>query len=79
MSPDVRAILRDVSEHHDVPVSDIIGPRKYRHIVRARRDAMRRVSAAKPHFSTTQIARIFNRHHTTVLHHLGRITRRGGS
>lgn len=68
-------VVRTVATLHGVAVSDILGKSRFRHIVEARHDALRAVRARYPKFSSTQIGRLFNLDHSTVLYALGKPTR----
>lgn len=60
-------ILRQVSKEHFVNVADIKGPRRLRHILNARKDAIARMHEAG--FSLGSIAAFLNRDKTTITHH----------
>jgi chromosomal replication initiation ATPase DnaA len=68
-------ILLDVSQEHDVPVADILGPSRQRRYAAARREALQRIHREHPKSSVNAIARIFNRDHTTICHYLGTLKR----
>jgi chromosomal replication initiator protein len=65
-APTVRNIVRDVAERSGIDVADIYGPGLARKYSRPRNAAMylARIKTGK---SYPQIARIFGRHHTTVI------------
>lgn len=69
-----REIIARVAAWHGLTFEDIIGTRHRREWSTARRDAVAAVKMSKPHLSLTQLAIIFDRDHTTILHHL----RKGG-
>lgn len=70
-----RQIIRDTAREHNVGPADILSSSRYRNIVVARHEAIRRVAAAYPKFSTPKLGRIFGRSHWTILHALGRLGR----
>jgi chromosomal replication initiator protein len=61
-----RQIIDEIAVTHDTTREDIIGPRRYPHLVEARREAMRRVRDELG-YSYPQIGRIFNRDHSSVI------------
>ena len=79
------SIVADVADVHGLPVADLMGRSKLKHIVAARQEAMWRIrqvmlsDGVTPRYSTTQIGRYFDRDHTTVIHackrHLERTSR----
>jgi chromosomal replication initiation ATPase DnaA len=70
-----RQIIQSVARLHQVKVAELMGRRRFRPIVRARQDAIRRVAEAKPHLSISQLGRIFDRDHSTILWAMGRLSR----
>ena len=68
-------IVRWVAEMKGVTVDDILGNRRERQFVTARFDAIKAVADARPDLSLSQIGKIFNRDHTTIIHALNK---RGG-
>lgn len=62
-----KRILREVAQAHRVSLDDIIGPRRFKAYVAARREAMQRIRSELG-FSYPHIGRLFNRDHTSVLH-----------
>ena len=65
-----KQIIASVAEEHGVTVAEIIGPRRNAWIVKARWEAIKRVSL-ETGWSLPRIGRCFgNRDHTTVLHAL---------
>lgn len=71
----IDAIIAACARRHRVSVADILGPRRFKHIVAARWEAIRAVAAEFPEFSTPRLGRIFGRDHTTILWALGRTAR----
>lgn len=69
------AIVESVLVRHPgVTVADVFGPRRDRHIVAARFEAIAEVAAARPWWSYPTLGRIFgNRDHTTIMHALKRV------
>lgn len=66
-----RSIIRRVAEKYGVTYADIIGTRRFDHLVSARHEAIRAVRLAHPTYSTLKLGRIFGgRDHTTILHAL---------
>lgn len=66
-------ILQDVSyiaKSHNLSLKDLITDGKFRHIVKARNEAMWYVRENYDR-SLTQIGQIFNMHHSNVLHAIG--------
>lgn len=65
-------VIKKVSEATGVPVDDITGPRRHKHILRARNFAILTcrdyVGASLP-----AIGRVFNRDHTTVINAIRRM------
>ena len=66
-------IIRLVALRRDVNLDDILGPRRDRHLVAARYEAIRLVKSHCPHLSYPGIGRVFNRDHTSILNALGRV------
>lgn len=65
---DAKQIVIATAREHGMPLAWILGPRRNTCIVRARQEAMARVYDSCHGMSLPQIARLFNRDHTTVLH-----------
>lgn len=71
----VMSVVRRVSNESGVSVADIIGPRRFGGMVRARQLVMHR--AKQEGFSLTQIGRALGgRDHTTVMHGQQRVQAR---
>lgn len=68
----VKWIIGVVAMETRIPVDVILSPRRTKPVVEARYMAIRAVHRACPHYSTTQLGRIFNRDHTTILYALDR-------
>ena len=65
----VKEIIAHVAAIYGYPVSDILGPRRRKPIVKARHAAMKAVADARPDLSYPQIGKFFGgRDHTTILH-----------
>jgi len=66
--PLVADIIRITAERHGITVRAILGHRRTRHVVAARREAMAAAYVARPDLSLPDLARLFgNRDHTTIL------------
>lgn len=63
----VREIIAAVSVDTGVPVADILGPRRTKHIVEARFQAIAEARKRRPDLSLPQLGRAFNRDHTSIL------------
>lgn len=74
-----REMIADVAAQHDLSYRDIVGYDARDVVMRARRAAIRAVVQAKPHLSMPQVGRLFQRDHTTIMHHLGRRARFTGA
>jgi len=61
-------ILSETAEAYGLTVADIKGPKRKRKHVAARRYAIARLRAL--HFDFLTIAKVLNRHHTTIHHHV---------
>jgi chromosomal replication initiator protein len=78
LPPRIAGIVREVAAEHHVRPRDVLGPRRFRKLVRARWDAMARIRAltrpdGKPP-SYPQIGEwLGGRDHTTVMHGLERL------
>jgi chromosomal replication initiation ATPase DnaA len=64
--PLARHIIAEVAAAHDVTPAEITGPRRFPHLVEARREAMTRVRNELG-YSYPHIGRIFNRDHSSVI------------
>lgn len=60
-------IIKEVCLKHGVKVTEIVSPIRSKHIIPARHEAMYRVREER-HLSWAQLARLFNRDHTSVIH-----------
>jgi chromosomal replication initiation ATPase DnaA len=67
---EAREIIMRVAKWRGVQFEAIIGPRRTRHIVAARFEAIRAVADARPDLSLPQLGRIFKRDHTSIIHAL---------
>jgi hypothetical protein len=74
-----RVIVGRIAKEHGVTFEDIMGPRRLKPVVAARKAAMIAVAAHMPRWSLPQIGRFFNRDHTTIMHALGRLKRGGAA
>jgi chromosomal replication initiation ATPase DnaA len=72
---DVREIIHRTVAPLGGSVADILGPGKGRKVNDARNAAVRAVHEAYPRLSSSQLGVLFGRHHTTILHALGRLNR----
>lgn len=69
-------LLRDVCEAHRVRASGVIGPGRFKEIVDARKDFVRRAMTAGK-WSSVQIGRFLGgRDHTSILYLAGRTNRK---
>jgi hypothetical protein len=75
MTPQARAILREVAEKHGVPVEKIVVAGRVQKIFRARMEAAIRLDA-ETGYSSPQIGRILGCDHTMILYYLGRLKRK---
>lgn len=62
-----RAIIKAVAMKHDVRIHEIMGTSRERQIVHARQEAMFQIRETTP-LSLPQIARMFGKDHSTVVH-----------
>lgn len=72
-----KRIIAHTAEAFGFTYADILGPRQLAPLVRARWAAIAAVREARPDISTTQLGRVFNRDHTTILHAFRQIERLG--
>jgi hypothetical protein len=77
-SPNPKNILRLVSLKHGLPVAEIIGLSRKRHVVAARYEAIALIYTHCRQVSLPALGRIFTRDHTTILHALRKM-RSGGN
>lgn len=66
------AILADEARRANATVEELISPRRFAHLVRARQRAMWRIRQATG-WSYPKIGRLFGRDHTTVMHAVDKI------
>jgi len=71
-------VLVDVSRETEVPVKMLMGKRRQKYIVEARRYFWHRVASECPHLSIADIARRSGCDHTSVLHGLKRYAQANG-
>lgn len=74
MSDTVRQIQREEAERAGLTVAQMLGPCRQLRYVGARNRAIFRAAEAT-RLSTPQLGRLFNRHHTTILYALGRLSK----
>lgn len=73
-----RSVIERVARETGVSYSDIIGPRRSRHLILARDKAVRAVADEFPEMSLPAIGRVFGRRdHTTIYHSLNKTKREG--
>jgi len=63
--------VADIAEEHGYTIYDILGPSRVMALVNVRRKCM--VMLREKGYSTTEIGRIMNRDHTTVVHSLKKV------
>jgi chromosomal replication initiation ATPase DnaA len=63
--------IAEIAEEHGYTIHDILGPSRLMHLVSVRRKCM--VMLREKGYSTTEIGRIMNRNHTTVVHSLKKV------
>lgn len=71
-----RRVIRAVAARRGVGVRDIAGPSRLPNIVSARHEAMRSVFRYCQPIKLKEMAFLFDRHHSTILYALGRLTGR---
>lgn len=76
MNTRIRKIIKEEADYFGITVEQLLGPSRRREYVEARNRAI--VRTAEGRLSTVQIGKIFNRHHTTILYTLGRLSGRKG-
>lgn len=62
------ADIGEIAESYGFTVDDIIGKRKYKMLMKARRECVAMLRAKK--LTTLQIGKIMNRDHSTIVHSL---------
>jgi hypothetical protein len=72
---DPTVALKEFALNRQIRVGDIVGRKRGKDIDGVRSDAMREVARRCPSLSTTDLGRLFDRHHATILHALGRVSR----
>lgn len=60
--------IEAIAKEHCFTVEDILGPRKFKHLVAVRRKCI--VMLREKGYSTTEIGRIMQRDHSTICHAL---------
>lgn len=71
--PGSKTVIRLVSLKHGTSVADLTGPSKTIPLVKARDEAVSLIYTHCRYLSLPYIARMFGRHHTTVLHTLRKL------
>ncbi|MBL9097405.1 MAG: hypothetical protein JNK07_10800 [Alphaproteobacteria bacterium] len=71
----VRSVLREEALRAGLSPNALTGRLRSRVAVAARTAAIARVAALYPQASSVVLGRMFGRHHTTILHALGRTAR----
>jgi chromosomal replication initiation ATPase DnaA len=66
----IKRAIAEVARDHGVTFDDIVSERRDKFIVSARTAAIKKVRASFSNLSLTQIGRVFNRDHTTILYNL---------
>lgn len=77
-----RNIIAAVAATHGIPVEEIMGDSRRKHVVAARHEAMLTVVKHRPDLAISHVGRIFRRDHTVVLYVLNKYadrTKQGGS
>ncbi len=78
--PEARKIIADIAHKHGLTYADLVGPRRFRHIIPARDEAIaavRALSNGRESFSLPMVGRIFGgKDHTTILAALRRHAKR---
>lgn len=70
-APKAISVLREVADEHGIGIARLMGRERVRPISRARQQAMLRL-AEELDMSVAEIARLFDRDHTTVIYALKR-------
>ena len=77
-----RNIIAAVAATHGIPVEEIMGDSRRKHVVAARHEAMLTVVKHRPDLAISHVGRIFRRDHTVVLYVLNKYAdsaKQGGS
>lgn len=64
--PLAKQIIAEVAAAHDVTTAELLGPRRFKHLSEARREAMIRIREELG-YSFPRIGRIFDRDHTSII------------
>lgn len=72
----VLVILREEAERWGTTVEEILAGSRHTNVVQARKATVKRIRERPVTPSTPTIGRWLGMHHTSVLHHLGRIDKR---
>jgi len=73
----VRDVIAAVARRNGLTVADIVGSRRDRRAVAARREAIVEARRLRPDLALTALGRIFRRDHTSILHALRRAAEAG--
>lgn len=71
----VKEIIIQTAACHGLTYEDIVGPSRYRNVIKARHEAMKIAYAVRQDMSTVQLGNQFKRDHTTILHAVGRLAK----
>ena len=67
----VQEVIKDVALSYHITPSQLCSSQRAKHVVRARREAIKKVRELFPHLSLNEIGKAFgDKSHTTILHHL---------
>lgn len=78
-APDwVRDIIKDAADDEGAHIGEVIGESRRSEVVRARHRAMYLIKATKPGLSFPQIAKWFDRDHTSTIYAVAQYGRRNG-
>jgi hypothetical protein len=75
MTPKQREIVEEVSRLSGISIERILSPERTQYVVAARNQVMQRLYALN-RYSLSQIGRVVNRNHTTVVRAVGQVTNR---
>jgi chromosomal replication initiation ATPase DnaA len=75
--PLVRDIIAQVAKRHRISPRDITGPRRNKKYIAARVEAIRIAADTRPDMSLTELGRIFQRDHSTIIHALNKTKTEG--
>lgn len=69
--PSARIIVQLVALRHRMRADELTGPSRFHRVLHPRHEAIRLIYTHCLHMSSTMIAHLFNRNHTTILSSLG--------